>query len=274
MLYVRRGYGDEKAQLNELNIRLDQYLSRVRQLETENQHLVEEIHRLRSERGAEWVQVYHSEMCELRSTIEDLTIQKCEAEIQRDNLFQELQELQELWEQVRSIRLKIDQQLALYKQDLQQAQKSQAALEQLYIQLQQECQMLQGSHEEEMIALRNQALKMPLQITMQEVLRPKLCLTEVESFSLELSESWKDAFVYYQKKIEDLENMVRLSEEDRHGAEEEAAIHRLQVEKLCKEYEELLAIKTMLEDELLRMKEKYRLQVEEYQVSVSGQYIH
>lgn len=269
MLYVRRGFGDEKSQLNELNWRLDQYLSRVRQLETENQHLVEEIHRLRLERGAEWAQVYHSEVCELRKRVEELTIQKCEAELQRDNLAEELQELQELWEQVRAIRLKIDQQLTHYKQDLQQAQKKQAALEQLYIQLQQECQMLQGSHEEEMITLRNQAFQVPLQITMQEVLRPKLSLTDVQSLSLELSESWKDAFIFYQKKIEELESILRLSEEDRLGAEEEVTIYRLQVEKLRKEYEELLAIKTMLEDELLRMKAKYRLEVEEYQVGVS-----
>ncbi|XP_018415746.1 PREDICTED: synemin [Nanorana parkeri] len=268
MLYVRRGFGDEKSQLNELNVRLDQYLSRVRQLETENQHLVEEIHKLRLERGAEWTQVYHSEVCELRKRVEELTIQKCEAELQRDNFAEELQELQELWEQVRSIRLKIDQQLILYKQDLQQAQQKQAALEQLYIQLQQECQMLQGSHEEEIIALRDQAFQIPLQITMQEVLRPKLSLTDVQSFSLELSESWKEAFVFYQKKIEELESILRRSEEDRHGAEEEITIYRLQVEKLCKEYEELLAMKTMLEDELLRMKAKYRLEVEEYQVII------
>lgn len=268
MLYVRGGFGDEKSQLNELNSRLDQYLSRVRQLETENHQLVEEVLSLRSERGAEWSKVYHSEMFELRRRVEDLTVQKCEAELQRDNLFQELQELQELWEQVRSMRLKIDQQLAQHKHDLQQAQNSQAALEKLYVQLQQECQMLQGSHEEEMMALRDRAFQMPLQITMQEVLRPKLSLTEVQSFSLELSDSWQDAFVFYQKKIEELENILRRSEEDRHGAEDEVVIHRLEFEKVRKEYEELLALKTRLEDELLRMKAKYRLEVEEYQIII------
>ncbi|XP_072258769.1 synemin [Pyxicephalus adspersus] len=268
MLYVRRGFGDEKSQLNELNRRLDQYLSRVRELESENQHLLEEIQKLRLERGAEWAQVYHTEVCELRNRIEELSIQKGEAELQRDNLLQDLQELQELWEQVRNMRLKIDQQLANYKQDLQQAQKSQAAMEQLYIQLQQEYQMLQGSHEEEMLALRDQALQMPFQVTMQEVLRPKLSSMDVQSFSLELSESWKDVFVFYQKKIEELESILRLSEEDRQVAEDEAAVQKLQVDKLHKEYEELLAIKAMLEDELLRMRGKYRLEVEEYQVII------
>lgn len=268
MLYVRREFGDEKSQLHELNCRLDQYLSRVRHLETENQHLVDEINKLRLEREAQWTQKYHSEVCELRKRVEDLTIQKCEAELQRDNLFQELQELQELWEQVRSMRMKIDQQLALYKQDLQQAQQSQVALEQLYIQLQQEFKMLQGSHEEEMVALRNQAFQTPLQITMQEVQRPKLSLTDVEIFSLELSDSWKDAFVFYQKKIEDLENIVRLSADERHGTEEEVTIYKLQAENLRKEYEELLAIKARLEDELLRMKAKYRLEVDEYEIII------
>ncbi|XP_068131234.1 synemin [Hyperolius riggenbachi] len=268
MLFVRREIGDEKAQLNELNQRLDLYLSRVRQLERENQQLVEEVQRARSEREVQWTQVYHPEMCELRRKVEDLNIQKCEAELQRDNLLHELQELQELWEQVKNMRLKIDQQLKQYKQDLQQAQKSQAALEQLYIQLQQECQMLQGSHEEELQALRDQALQTPLHITMQEVSRPRLSLTEIESFSLELSDSWKDAFVYYQKKIEELEIIVRQSEEDRRGGEGESNVYRLQVEKLCREYEDLLNTRNMLEDELLRMKEKYCREAEEYEIII------
>lgn len=269
MLYVRRGFGDEKSQLNELNVRLDQYLSRVRQLEGENHQLVEEIHRLRVERGAEWAEVYQPEISKLRQRVEELTIQKCEAQLQKDNLLHELQDMQDLYEQVRSMRLKLEQKLALYKQDLQQAQKNQAALEELYIRLQQEWQMLQVSHEEDLLALRNQTVKAPLQMTIQEVSRPRFSMTDVQSFSIELSESWKDTFVFYQRKIEELENMLRLSEVDRLGAEEEAEVHRIQVERLQKEYEELMGIRAMLENELLRMKGKYRLEVDEYQVSVS-----
>ncbi|XP_075063796.1 synemin [Mixophyes fleayi] len=268
MLHVVRGFGDEKTQLNELNARLDQYLSRVRQLEEENQLLVEEIHRLRLERGAEWAQEYHSEVCQLRRKVEDLTVQTSEAELQKENLWQELQDLQELWEQVRAMRLKIDQQLALYKQDLQQAKTSQAALEQLYFRLQQECQVLQGSQQKELLALKDQALQIPLQITMQEVARPRLSLTDVQSFSLELSECWKDAFLIYQKKIEELESNLRLSEEDRYGVEENVRVQRMQMEELRREYEELLGIQKILEQDLLRMKEKYRLEVEEYQIII------
>ncbi|XP_063781781.1 synemin [Pseudophryne corroboree] len=268
MLYVRRGFGDEKSQLNELNCRLNQYLFRVRQLEEENQVLVEEIHRLRLERGAEWAQGYHTEVSKLRMKVEELTVQTSEAEIQKENLWLELQNLQELWEQVRAMRLKIDQQLTLYKQDLEQAKSSQVALEELYFRLQQEREMLLGSQQEELLALRDQALQIPLQITMQAVAHPRLSLTDVQSFSLELSESWKDAFLIYQKKIEELEDSLRLSEEDRHGAEETVRIQRLQVEELRREYEELLGIQKMLEGELLRMKEKYRLEVEEYQIII------
>lgn len=269
MLYVRRGFGDEKSQLNELNVRLDQYLSRVRQLEGENHQLVEEIHRLRVERGAEWAEVYQPEISKLRQRVEELTIEKCEAQLQKDNLLHELQDMQDLYEQVRSIRIKLEQKLALYKQDLQQAQKNQAALEELYIRLQQEWQMLQVSHEEDLLALRNQTVKAPLQMTIQEVSRPRFSMTDVQSFSIELSESWKDTFVFYQRKIEELENMLRLSEVDRLGAEEAAEVHRIQVERLQKEYEELMGIRAMLENELLRMKGKYRLEVDEYQVSLS-----
>ncbi|XP_073424878.1 synemin [Dendrobates tinctorius] len=268
MLSVRRGFGDEKTQLNELNKRLDQYLSKVRQLESENQVLVEEIHRLRQERGAEWTKVYFNELCLLRRQVEELSIQKCEVELQKDNLWQEFQDLQELWEQVRSMRLKIDQQLELYKKDLQQAKTNQASLEELYFRLQQERQILQTSQEEEMFALRDKALQMPLQITMQDVARHGLSLRDVQSLSMELSESWKEAFLVYQKKIEELENTLRLEEEGRLGMEEEVRGQKLQIEELRKEYEELLGIEKILEKELLRMKEKYSMETEEYQIII------
>ncbi|KAM8973160.1 synemin [Pelodytes ibericus] len=268
MIHIKRGFGDEKSQLRELNIRLDQYLSRVRQLENENQLLIEEIHRLRLERGAEWAQGYHSEICQLRRKVEDLSVQKCEAEIQKENLWQELQTLQALWEQVRAMRISIDQQLALYKQDLHQAKSSQAALEELYIRLQQECQLLQGSHQEDLLALREQVLKVPLHFTMQETVSPRLSIQDIQSISLEFSESWKEAFLVYQKKIEELENNLRLSEEERLGVEEEVRVHSLQMVELRREYEELLGIRKVLEDELLRMKEKYRLEEEEYLIII------
>ncbi|KAM4749041.1 synemin [Rhinophrynus dorsalis] len=268
MLQIRRGFGDEKSQLQELNHRLDQYLSRVRQLETENQMLVEEIHRLHLERGSEWAQKYHSEICELRSKVEELTVQKCEAEIQRENLWHELQSLQELLTQVRSMRLSIDQQIAIYKQDLQQAKSSLASLEELYCRLQQECQMLYGSQQEALVALREQSFKVPLQIAMQETVRPSLSLQDIQTFSLELSESWKDAFLVYQKKIEEMESSLKLSKENHQGMEEEVREQRLLVVELCKEYEELLKIRKALEEELLRMKEKYSQEVQEYQIMI------
>ncbi|XP_053318340.1 synemin [Spea bombifrons] len=268
MIRIRRGFGDEKSQLRDLNNRLDQYLSRVRELEKENQLLVEEIHKLRLEQGARWSHGYHSEICQLRMKVEELTVEKCEAEIQKENLWQELQMLQELWDQVRAMRISIDQQLALYKEDLHKAKSSQAALEELYLHLQQECQVLQGSHQEELLAITDQVLKIPMHVSIQETLAPRLSIQDIQSISLELSESWKDAFLLYQKKIEELENHLRLSEEERQGVEEEVRVYSLQVVELRREYEELLGIRKTLEDELLRMKERYRLEVEEYQIII------
>ncbi|KAG8440707.1 hypothetical protein GDO86_006453, partial [Hymenochirus boettgeri] len=270
MLNIRKGFGDEKTQLQELNSRLDQYLSRVRQLEEENQLLVEEIRKLHLERGAEWAQGYHSELTELRGRVEELTVQKGEAEIQRENLYQELQSLQELWDQVRSMRLRIDQQLSQYKQDLEQARKNQAALEELYCRLLQECHVLRGSHQEELVALTEQSVVTPLRIAMHEIARPSLTMQEVQSFSLELSESWKEVFLLYQRKIEELECSLRLSEKSRQETEEEVRANSALVVELRKEYEELIGIRKVLEEELLIMKDKYSREIEEYQIIIEA----
>ncbi|KAE8618317.1 hypothetical protein XENTR_v10009353 [Xenopus tropicalis] len=268
MLSIRRTFAEEKSELRELNSRLDQYLSRVRQLESENQLLVEEIQRLRVERGREWAHGYEAEITELRRKVEEITVEKCEAELQRENLWQELQSLQELWDQVKTMRLRIDQQLAQYKQDLQQAMKGQVALEELYNCLLQECHMLRGSQHEELVALRDQAICVPLTVSMQETVHPRLSLQDVQSFSLELSESWKETFLLYQKKIEELESYVILSERSRREAEEEARAQGAHVVELRREYEELMGMRKVLEEELLKMKEKYRLEMEEYQIII------
>ncbi|OCT86773.1 hypothetical protein XELAEV_18020462mg [Xenopus laevis] len=268
MLSMRRTFGDEKAELRELNSRLDQYLSRVRQLEAENKLLVGEIQTLRVERGREWAHGYEAEIAELRRKVEELTVQKCEAEIQRENLWQELQSLQELWDQVRAMRLRIDQQLVQYNQDLQQARKGQAALEELYNRLLQECHMLRGSQHEELVLLRERALTVPMTIAMQETVHPRLSMQDVQSFSLELSESWKETFLLYLKKIEELESYVILSEQSRQEAEEEARAQGVKVVELRREHEELMRMRKMLEKELLRMKEKYMLEMEEYQIII------
>ncbi|XP_053573590.1 synemin [Bombina bombina] len=267
MLQVR-GFGNEKSQLRELNVRLDQYLSRVRQLEKENQLLVEEIHKLRFECGVELSQGYQEEMHQLRGQVEELSVQKGEAEIQRDNLWQELLNLKELYEQVRAMRLRIEQQLDAYKKDLQMARNSLAALEELHTRLQQECMGLHLSHQEELKVLREQALQMPLHVAIQGAVRPSLSLQEVQSFSLELSSFWEETYLIYQKKIREMEEILRLDEESRYEADEEVKAQRMQIAALHREYEELQAIRNKLEEELLRMKEKYRLKVEEYLIII------
>ncbi|KAF6738150.1 Desmin [Oryzias melastigma] len=95
MLPFKRTFDSEKQQLQELNSRLVQYLSRTKQLEQENARLITEISHLKQvKQSPERPQNYRAETRDLRRMVEQLAFEKSQAELEREKLWRELQTLQ------------------------------------------------------------------------------------------------------------------------------------------------------------------------------------
>ncbi|XP_072473140.1 synemin [Notamacropus eugenii] len=269
MLHWRLLGGDEKAQLQELNARLYEYVSRVRQLELENQQLLDELHSRRGEEDwwAAWQGRYQAEVGSLRRQLEELSWDTSLAEGERDSLWRELQELRRLSGEARAVRGQLDAELGAQRQQLEEALGARAGLEALLGRLQDEHQRLLEGHARDVRELRERVATFSMRFRARQPPRePQLDLQEVhDSYALLVAESWQETCLLYQDKVRELEEKVRLGQESRQEAEEEKRLCQLQVESLHREVGELDQLRQRLEEELLRMRAKYDLEMEENQ---------
>lgn len=277
MLSWRLHTGSEKAELQELNARLSEYVCRVRELERENLLLEEELRGRRRKEGlgaqgqARWAE----EARGLRQQLDELSWATALAEGERDALRQELRELQLLGEEERAARGRLDAELGVQRRELQEALGARAALEAMLGRLQAERRGLDAAHEREVRELRTRAASLTLHYRARTTgpAAPPPRLREVhDSYALLVAESWRDSVQLYEDEVRELEAALRHGQESRLQAEEETRLCAQEAEALQRQALELEQLRVLLEDELLRKREAYELQAEERQVRVQGRY--
>uniref|UniRef100_A0A8D2AJ48 Synemin n=1 Tax=Sciurus vulgaris TaxID=55149 RepID=A0A8D2AJ48_SCIVU len=270
MLSWRLQTGSEKAELQELNARLYEYVCRVRELERENLLLEEE---LRTRLGQEDLRAegqarFAEEARSLRQQLDELSWATALAEGERDALRRELRELQLLATEANAARGRLDAELGAQRRELQEALGARAALEALLGRLQAERRGLDAAHEREVRELRSRASSLTMHYRARATgpAAPPPRLREVhDSYALLVAESWRETVQLYEDEVRELEEALRRGQESRREAEKEAQLCAKEAEVLQHEALELEQLRARLEDELLRMREEYGLQVEERQ---------
>lgn len=86
---------NEKVEMMELNDRFASYIEKVRLLEQQNKVLVVELNRSRDQEPSRLADIYQEELRELRLRLEQLATAKARLEIERDNLAEDLGDLQQ-----------------------------------------------------------------------------------------------------------------------------------------------------------------------------------
>lgn len=275
MLSWRLHTGAEKAELQELNARLYDYVCRVRELERENLLLEEEL-RSRRGQGDRWAEGQArvaEEARSLRQQLDELSWATVLAEGERDALLRELWELQRLGEETRAARGRLDAELGAQRRELQEALGASAALEGLLGRLQAECRGLDEAHERDVRELRARAagLTMHYRARVSGLAAAPPRLREVQdSYTLLVAESWRETVQLYEDEVRELEEALRRGQESRREAEEETLLCAQEAEALRRDALEQEQLRALLEDELMRMREVYELQAEERQVRVRG----
>ncbi|XP_032691928.1 synemin [Lontra canadensis] len=270
MLSWRLHTGPEKAELQELNARLYDYVCRVRELERENLLLEEELRGRRGQEGlwAEGQARFAEEARGLRQQLDELSWATALAEGERDALRRELWELQRLGEEERAARGRLDAELGAQRRELQEALGARAALEALLGRLQAERRGLEAAHEQDVRELRARAARLTMSYRVRATgpAAPPQRLREVhDSYALLVAESWRDTVQMYEDEVRELEEALRRGQESRREAEEETRLCAQEAEALRREVLELGQLRALLEEELRRVQEEYELQAEERQ---------
>ncbi|KAM8781505.1 synemin [Rhynchonycteris naso] len=270
MLSWRLHTGAEKAQLQELNARLHDYVCRVRELERENLLLEEELRGRRGWQGpeAEGQARWAEEARFLRQQLAELSWATALAEGERDALRRELRELQLVAEEVRAVRGRLDVELVAQQRELREALGARAALEALLGQLQAERRGLDAAHERDVRELRARSAGLTLRYCARAPgpAAPAPHLREVhDRYTLLVAESWWETVQLYEDEVRELAAALQRGEESRRQAEDESRLCAQEAEVLQCQALELGQLRALLEDELLRMREAYELQAQERQ---------
>lgn len=267
MLPFKRTFESEKQQLQQLNSRLVQYLSRTKQLEQENAHLITEINKLRQTRTAEREPKYKSEMRDLRRMVGQLSFEKSQAEVEREKLWRELQMVQSLCKEQTGVCMDISGELKGCEKELHHAHKTNTELQQRLIQLENEYQCMETAHRQQMDHLRRQVESRVVPIITQTYRGPPAAsVEEVQEYARGVSEGWMETFEMYQQKVEEMEQSIRADQAMLSDLQREKMLYASELDKLRAEAENQGQFQAHLEEQLMHMHEKFRVDCTEYQV--------
>ncbi|XP_071783376.1 synemin [Centroberyx gerrardi] len=269
MLQFRRTFESEKHQLQELNNRLSQYLSRTKQLEQENACLITEINKLRQTKTAEWEQQYKAEMRDLRRMVGQLSFEKSQAEMEREKQWRELQMVQSLCSQETEVCRDIGGELKGCEKELHHAHKTNSALEQRLFQLENEYKCLEDAHNQEIAHLRRQVDSRVVPIITQTYHGPQTAsLEEVQEYARGLSEGWIETFEMYQQKVEEMEQSIKADQARLEDLRREKMLYAAEFDKLRAEAEKQGQIQIHLEEQLMHMQDTFRGDFTEFQMII------
>ncbi|CAJ1056818.1 synemin [Xyrichtys novacula] len=269
MLPFKRTFDSEKQQLQQLNGRLAQYLSRTKQLEQENAHLICEINKLRQVRVADREPRFKEEMRDLRRMVEQLSFEKSQAEMEKEKLWRELQMVQSLCSEQTDVCRDIGTELKGRGMELNQAHKTNSELQQRLVQLENEYKRLEDAHRQEMLRLQRQVDSRVVPIITQTYRGPPAAsMEEIQEYARGLSEGWMETFEMYQQKVEEMEQSIKADQARLGDMQREKMLYMSEMEKLHREAEKQGKIQLRLEEELMNMQDKFRGDVGEYQMII------
>ncbi|KAL1774034.1 synemin isoform X2 [Sigmodon hispidus] len=270
MLSWRLQTSSEKAELQELNARLYDYVCRVRELERENKLLEEELCSRLSQEDL-WIQDqerFAEEARSLRQQLDELSWSTALAEGERDALRRELRELQREGAEASTARSRLDAELGAQQRELEEALGARATLEALLDRLEAERRDLDTAHERQMRELRARAASLTMHFrarTTRPAAPPPRLQDVHNSYALLVAESWRESVQLYEDEVHELEQALLRGQESRRQAEDEARLCAQEADALRNQALELEQLRARLEDELLRMHEEYGIQAEERQ---------
>ncbi|XP_034445107.1 synemin [Hippoglossus hippoglossus] len=269
MLPFKRTFEGEKQQLQQLNSRLAQYLCRTKQLEQDNAHLVSEINKLRQTKTAGWEPRYKAEMRDLRGMLGQLSMEKSQAEMEREKLWRELQSVQGLCSEQTEVCRDISGELHGCEKELHLAHQTNSGLQQRLFQLESQCKSMEEAHRQDKERLRRQVDSRVVPIITQTYRGPPVAsVEEVQEYARGLSEGWMETFDMYQQKVEEMEQSIRADQARLGDLQREKMLYASELDKLRTEAEKKGHAQLRLEEQLMHMQEKFHVDSGEYQMII------
>ncbi|XP_027567762.1 glial fibrillary acidic protein [Pipra filicauda] len=261
----------ERVEMMELNDRFASYIEKVRLLEQQNKVLVLELNQARDQEPSRLGDVYQEQLRELRLHVEQLGTAKARLEIERDNLAQDLSNLQQKLQDEVTLRLEAESNLAAYRQDVDNGTLARLDLERRVGTLQDEIAFLRKVHEEELRELQEQLSRQRVHVEV-DASKPDLtaALRDIRSqYEAVAASNAQETEQWYKSKFADLTDAAARQNEALRAAKQEANEYRRQLQALTCDLEALRGSNESLERQLRELEERYALETAGYQDTVA-----
>ncbi|KAG7486338.1 alpha-internexin [Solea senegalensis] len=264
---------NEKEQMQGLNDRFAMFIEKVRNLEQHNKVLETELVALRQKQTepSRLAELYQQEIRELRSQLEELTGEKSQLLIERDNIEDDLQKIRGKYEDEFRAREDAEAALKAFKKDVDDATMVRLDLEKKVESLLDEINFLRKVHEEEVAELMDMIQAAQVSVEM-EVAKPDLtsALKEIRGqYESMASKNLQSAEEWYKTKFADLSEQATRSNDAIRAGREEVNEFRRQLQSRTIEIESLRGTNESLEKQLREMEDRHNGEIGNYQESMA-----
>ncbi|TFK10824.1 inactive dipeptidyl peptidase 10 [Platysternon megacephalum] len=262
--------GNEKTTMQNLNDRLASYLDKVRDLEEANSELEVKIRDWYQKQGpgpAHDYSLYYKTIEDLRDKILAATIDNSKIVLQIDNARLAADDFKTKYETEQALRMSVEADISGLRRVLDELTLARTDLEMQIESLKEELAYLKKNHEEEMKALGGQTGG---QVSVEVDSAPGIDLTKIltdmrDQYEVMAEKNRKDAEIWFNSKIEELNQEVAINTEQLQTSKTEITDLRRTLQGLEIELQSQLSMKAALEGTLADTENRYGAQLAQIQ---------